>query len=44
MNATPLLPISRLLGYAGLIPFLLPVLLVVSGSTYGPVSIQMAGG
>ncbi len=44
MKATPLSPISRLLGYAGLIPFLLPVVLVVSGSTYGPVSIQMVGG
>jgi hypothetical protein len=44
MNTTSLSPTSRMLGYAGLIPFLLPVVLVASGSTYGPVSIQMAGG
>ena len=35
--------VTRALGYAGLIPFVLPALLVLSGSTHGTVATQLAG-
>ena len=35
--------VTRALGYAGLIPFVLPALLVLSGSTHGTVATELAG-
>ena len=35
--------VTRALGYAGLIPFVLPALLVLSGSAYGSVATEFAG-
>jgi hypothetical protein len=43
MTISPAPAVNRVLGYAGLIPFALPALLVVSGSEHAPAVAALAG-
>lgn len=43
MTISPAPAVNRVLGYAGLIPFVLPAMLVVSGSEHGPTVTALAG-
>jgi hypothetical protein len=43
MTVSPAPAVNRALGYGGLIPFVLPALLVVSGSGHGPAVTALAG-